>query len=62
MTQPSSFTQDATQIHPLFAAVEMSPNVPPVGRAGSDSCLGAGVLQAAKGGGLGLLLTALAQK
>lgn len=30
----------------------MSPNVPTVGRAGSDSCLGAGVLQAAKGGGL----------
>lgn len=39
----------------------MSPNVPPVGRAGSGSCLAAGVLQAAKGG-LGLLLAALAQE
>lgn len=29
---------------PLFVAVEMSPNVPRVGRAGSGSGLGAGVL------------------
>lgn len=53
MTQPSSFIGPDSNSS-LFAAVEMSPNVP---SAGSGSCLGA-----KGGGGLQILLEALAEK